>query len=158
MAPSNLPGGPQVSFFNLFKKGAADVLVKVTGKKEVLEAGMGIAALAANADGKVDEAEIVGAIEGVKQIDALKAAFTEAEIEAAAVKQFDRLKSIMGRNKIRTELEDIKNFSDEDRENAFLIGAMAAEAVGGVGSEERTSLLNSAKVIGVSNAAQLLAA
>lgn len=158
MTPSTLPGGLQVSFLNLFKKGATDVVNKVSGKKDVLEAGFAIAARAAAADGEISDDEIVGAIEAAQSIDSLKASFSEAELEAAAEKQFKRMKSIMGRNQIKKELQDVAKFSDEDKENALMIGAMAAEAVGGIGPEERASLLDSAKIIGLGNAAELLAA
>jgi tellurite resistance protein len=144
--------------FSIFKKAAADTFTKLSGKTDLLEAGFAIAARAAAAQDGIQDDEIVAAITAAQSIDSLKGAFTEAQLEAAAVKQFNRAKTLMGRNQLKKEIEDIRSYSDEDKELAFLIGAEAANADGSIGPAERNSLLNDARILGLSNASSLMAA
>lgn len=144
--------------FGFLKSKGTEALNKATGRIDVLEAGFAIAARAAAADGTVEESEIIAAIEAAQSIDTLRGVYTPQQLEEAAMKQFNRAKSIMGRNQLKNEIGDIANKDNDTKTNAFMIGAMAADAVGGIGPEEKASLLDSAKILGLSNAQELLAA
>lgn len=147
-----------MGLLNLFKKAGGDAVNRLSGKTDILEAGFALAARVAAADGKIEEEEIVGAIEAAMSIDALKASFSPSQIEEIASKQFNRAKTIIGRNQLKREIEDVAGASQETKVDVFMVAAMAAEAVGGIGPEERTALLAGAKILGLTNAEELLAA
>lgn len=144
--------------FGLFKKAAGDAVNKLSGKTDLLEAGFAIAARVAAKEGGIDDEEIVGAIEAAQGIDTLTAAFTPSQIEACAMKQFNRAKTPMGRVQLKKELEDVAKCSQDDKELIFMVGVMAADASGGISAVEKEQLLADAKIIGLGNAQELLAA
>lgn len=142
--------------FKFLKSAVGDGINKVSGKTDVLEAGFALAARVAAADGKIEDDEIVAAVEAAQSIDSLKTSFTPSQIEEAASKQFARAKSILGRNQLKRELEDVASHDLATRVDVFMIGAMAAEAVGGIGPEERTALEQGGKILGIPNVLELL--
>jgi tellurite resistance protein TerB len=143
--------------FGFLKRAAVDNVNKYSGNKDFLEACAAAAARVAAADGSIDEDEIVAAVEAIQAVDSLKTAYSPAEIEEAVMKQFGKAKSIMGRNALKRELQDVALKDINLRQDVFLVGASAAEAVGGIGDEERAALNDVAKILGV-NSQELLAA
>lgn len=143
--------------FGFLKKTAVANVNKYSGNKDFIEAAAAAAARVAAADGSIDDDEIVAAIEAIQSVDALKAAYSQAEIEEAVLKQFGKAKSIMGKNALKRELLDVARMDIQLRQDVFLVGASAAEAVGGIGPEEKAALLDVAKLLEV-NGQELLAA
>lgn len=144
--------------FGIFKNKAVDSVKRLSGRTDILEAAAAIAARVASADGKIEDEEIVAALEAIGSIDTITSAFSATQIENAVNKQFNRAKNPVGRIQLKKELTDITGSDEETRQLVFLVGVMAAQAVGGVGPEETARLKEDGKLLGLGNVDELMAA
>jgi tellurite resistance protein len=100
----------------------------------------------------------VTAIEAAQLNETLTKAFSASEIEAAAMKQFQRAKSPMGRIQLKREIEQVASKDQETKELIFMVGVMVASADNNISQKEKDVLLTDAKILGLHNAAELIAA
>jgi tellurite resistance protein len=143
--------------FNMFKKNAADVAKRISGRTDILEAAAAMAARVAAKDGKADNDEAGVALEAIKSIDLIAGAFSEEQIAAAVAKEWDLVSNPIKKFQTKKQIEDIKNADQEVKELVLLVGFMVAQATGGMGDDERQQLLSDAKLMNLGNAAQVLA-
>jgi len=139
------------------KKLAGDNVNKYSGNKDFLEASAAGAARVAAADGEISDDEIGAACEAISSIESLSKAYKPSEIEEAVMKQFKLAKTIMGRNQLKRELEDVAGKDIQMRQDVFMTAAMAADAVGGIGPEEQKALDGIAALLKVDGKALLAA-
>lgn len=126
---------------------AKDTANKYSGQKDFLEAVCAVVALTAMADGQLEEAEQVTAINVIKDNPAISKSYGTTEIEQCLNQMFSRAKTISGKAGLYRELEDIagKPGKQEMCEDAFLVGLDIAHSDGELEPQEQKVLGEIAK-------------
>lgn len=133
-----------------FKAGAKEVQADYSQNKDYLEAVCAAAALVANADGEIEDAERskVGRI--LQAHPVLGKMYQPNVIEQTVDTMFKRAKDASGRQSLARELDDIKGRDGgQMAEDVYLVALDVAHADGEVEPEEEAVLKKIASRLGV---------
>lgn len=101
-----------------------EIVNRVAGRTDLLEAVCAGAALVAGADGDISDAEIQAAIKVVKNNDTLSKAFTQVQIDNTMSAQIDRANGgFSGRRKLWQEIEEVA----KDAKDAEIVALMVLD-------------------------------
>lgn len=138
-------------FGKMFGKAEATVN-RVAGRSDLLEAMCAGAALAAAADGNIDDSEVGTALEVVANNETLSKAFQQTDIDAAMNKQIKRANGgFSGKAALWKEIGDVARNPD-DAEAVYLIVLDVVHSDGAVDPKEQIVLDKLAKTLGVDQA------
>lgn len=123
-------------FFKKAKKALEEKSNRLQGRTDLLEAVCASAALVANADGDISDAEVDATVKAVKANTALSAAFQQSEID----KNINNALKVVaggrvGQRQLMKEIEDISGNAD-DCEIIILTALDIAEADGEICDDE----------------------
>lgn len=114
-----------------------EIVNRVAGRTDLLEAVAAGAALIAAADGDISDDEVKTAINVIKNNDVLSKAFSQVQIDNAIGAQIDRAKGgFSGRRKLWQEIEEVAK-DPADAETVALIVLDVAWADNSVSTEEQ---------------------
>lgn len=114
-----------------------EVVNRVAGRTDLLEAVAAGAALIAAADGDISDEEINTALKVIKNNEVLSKAFSQVQIDNAMGAQIDRAKGgFSGRRKLWQEIEEVAK-DPQDAETVALIVLDVAYADNSVSAEEQ---------------------
>jgi tellurite resistance protein len=120
----------------------------LTGNKDALEAVCAAAALVASSDGEISDKEIAAVKQAISSNPTLSNAYRVADIERCADAMLSRAKGRMGRHGLFKEIEQIA--ANHEMAEAVFISAMdVSESDGNVGPEEKKTLAEIAKRLGL---------
>lgn len=103
------------TMFGFVKERLAGAASRFSGKTDLLEATCAAIALVSSADGDIEDAEMMAALEALTNHPTLSAAFTQSQIETTANAMFKRAKGgAMGRIGLKKEIEQAKSKSTSD--------------------------------------------
>jgi tellurite resistance protein TerB len=138
-------------FGKIFGKAEATVN-RVAGRSDLLEAMCAGAALAAAADGNIDDKEILDAIQIVVNNETVGKAFPQPQIEQAMNKQIARANGgFSGKAALWKEIGDVAR-NPEDAEAVYLIVLDVVHSDGSVAAAEQAVLDKLAKTLGINPA------
>lgn len=129
-----------MGLINRFFGGAEAAVSRVSGRTDLLEGACAGAALAAAADGNIDEGEIGMAIQIVTNNEILGKAFNDTQINECMNKQIKRANGgYSGKAALWKEIEDVTK-DPQDAEVVFLICLDVVHHDGDVGEKEQEFL------------------
>jgi tellurite resistance protein len=136
-------------FLSKMKEKLSGALTKYNGNKDFLEAVCAASALVASCDGEVTDVEIQTATKTVASSPSLSTAFKPAVIEKCIDTMLKRASAgRTGRMGLYKEIDDVRSNGDM-AETVYLTALDIAEADGNVGNEEKKTLAEIAKRLGV---------
>lgn len=144
-----------MSIFSAIKKavssGAREISADYGQNKDFLEAVCASAALVANADGSIEDAERNKAIQLVSNHSVLSKMYQRDVIEQTLDIMLKRAKDASGRQALARELDDIKGKPNGTAmaEDVYLVAVDIANADGSVSPEEEAIMKKIANRLGV---------
>jgi tellurite resistance protein len=133
-----------------FKAGAKEVAADYSQNKDYLEAVCAAAALVANADGEIEDAEKAKVAKVIGNHPVLSKFYKQNDIEQVSEQMFKRAKDASGRQQLARELDDIKwRDSGQMAEDVYLVALDVANADGELEPEEEVVLKKIAGRLGV---------
>ncbi len=132
-----------------FAKVAKGKLNEYSGNKDFLEAVCAASALVTAADGEIEDAEILAAVQAAKDNEGLSTAYKTSDIEECMDKMLKRAKTRSGQAALMRELDDVASKDRQIREDVFLAALDVSLSDGQIEPEEKKVLINIGSRLGV---------